>query len=150
MREMLRALRSRNYRLFLGGQAASLIGLWMQYTAQAWLIYRLTDSAAMVGLATFAMQGPGLVLGPFAGAMADRHDKKLILIGAQVVSVITAAVLGILTLNGSITAWLVIIIAFVAGIARAVEVPTRQAFVPVKLMMNAQGTATHARNHAAS
>ena len=130
MREMLRALRSRNYRLFLAGQAASLIGLWMQYTAQAWLIYRLTDSAAMVGLATFAMQGPGLVLGPFAGALADRHDKKLLLIVAQAVSVVTAAVLGLLTLNGSITAWLVILIAFVAGIARAIEVPTRQAFVP--------------------
>lgn len=130
MREILRALRSPNYRLFFGGQAASLVGLWMQYTAQAWLVYRLTDSAAMVGVATFATQGPGLLLGPVAGALADRHDKRAILVFTQIVALTMSAVIGLLTITGHITAWLVIGLAFVAGTARALEVPTRQAFVP--------------------
>ncbi len=102
----------------------------MQFTAQAWLVYRLTDSAAMVGLATFASQGPGLVLGPIAGAMADRHDKRAILVMTQLAALSAAALLGTLAVAGSIVAWQVIAIAFASGVARAIEVPTRQAFVP--------------------
>ena len=65
---MARAFRHRNYRLFFAGQGLSLIGMWMQMVAQSWLMYRLTDSAAAVGIVAIAQQGPGLFIGPFAGA----------------------------------------------------------------------------------
>ena len=125
----VRALRNPNYRLFFGGQAASLIGMWLQLTAQSWLIYRLTGSAAAVGLVTFAMQGPGLLLGPIAGALADRHDKRRIMVLAQSCSMVPALLLGLVTLSGRIEPWHIIALAFLAGLARAFEIPTRQSFI---------------------
>lgn len=125
-----RALGHSNYRLFFGGQAASLIGMWLQLTAQSWLIFRLTGSAAAVGVLAFAMQGPALLLGPVAGALADRHDKRRILVLAQWGSFGPIAVLAALTLSGHVTARQIILLAFLSGLARAFEVPTRQSFIP--------------------
>jgi MFS family permease len=127
---MLRALRHRNFRLFFAGQGVSLIGMWMQMVAQSWLMYRLTDSAAMVGIVAIAQQGPGLFIGPFAGAYADRHSRRQMLIGAQSVSILPALIMGGLTVVGSIEAWHVIALALWMGLGRAVEMPTRQALVP--------------------
>jgi MFS family permease len=127
---LLRSFRSRNYRLFFGGQAGSLIGMWLQLTAMSWLMYRLTHAATWVGILTFAWQGPGLVLGPIAGALADRVDRRRILITAQALSVVPAAALGIFTIAGWITPWEVVFFAFVSGVLRSFEIPTRQAFIP--------------------
>jgi MFS family permease len=126
----LRSFRSRNYRLFFGGQAGSLIGMWLQLTAMSWLMYRLTQAATWVAFLTFAWQGPGLVLGPIAGALADRVDRRRILIVAQALSVLPAAALGIFTIAGWITPWQVVVFAFVTGVLRSFEIPTRQAFIP--------------------
>jgi MFS family permease len=126
----LNAFRSRNYRLFFGGQAGSLIGMWLQLTAMSWLMYRLTQAATWVGFLTFAWQGPGLVLGPIAGALADRVDRRRILIVAQALSVVPAAALGIFTILGWITPWQVLVFAFLSGVLRSFEIPTRQAFIP--------------------
>lgn len=126
----LRAFQHRNYRLFYGGQGASLVGMWLQWTAQSWLIFRLTESAAWVGLSTLAMQGPGLFLGPIVGALADRHDKRRILVLAQAAAMAPAVAMGVLTLAGVIAPWHVIGLALFSGVARAFEIPTRQAFIP--------------------
>lgn len=126
---LFRSLRHPNYRLFFVGQAASLVGMWLQLTAQSWLIYRLTDSAAAVGLMTFAMQGPGLFLGPIAGALADRHEKRRILVIAQALAMIPALALGLLALAGVVRPWHIIALAFASGLARSFEIPTRQAFI---------------------
>lgn len=130
MRELLRALRHRNYRLFFGGQAASLLGMWLQWTAQSWLVYRLTHSAAAVGLTTLALQGPGLLIGPIAGALADRHDKRRIMVIAQAASMVPALMLGGLTLLGHVAPWHIVVLALASGLARSFEIPTRQAFIP--------------------
>jgi len=127
---VLRAFRSRNYRLFFAGQAGSLVGMWLQLTAMSWLMYRLTHAAAWVAFLTFAWQGPGLVLGPVAGALADRVDRRRIIVVAQALSVVPAALLGIFTIAGLITPWQVVLLAFFTGILRSFEIPTRQAFIP--------------------
>ncbi len=126
----MRAFESRNYRLFFYGQAGSLIGMWLQLTAMSWLMYRLTHAATWVAFLTFAWQGPGLVLGPIAGALADRIDRRRILVVAQVLSVVPAAALGIFTVAGWITPWQVVVFAFFTGVVRSFEIPTRQAFIP--------------------
>jgi MFS family permease len=128
--QYLRAFRSRNYQLFFAGQAGSLIGTWLQVTAMSWLMYRLTSSAAWVAFMTFAWQGPGLLLGPIAGVFADRADRRRILIVAQALSAVPPAALGVLTIAGIVTPWQVVVLAFLSGVVRTVEIPTRQAFIP--------------------
>lgn len=130
MRHVVRALRHRNFRLFYGGQAISLIGMWLQLTAMSWLMYRLTDAAAAVALMTFAWQGPGLLLGPVAGAYADQRDRRVILIVTQALAVVPAAILGFLTLAKVVAPWHVVVLAFATGLVRSFEIPTRQAFIP--------------------
>jgi MFS family permease len=130
VQNLLRALRSRNFRLFFGGQAVSLIGTWMQMTAQSWLMYRLTDSNLAVGVLGAAQTGPGLLVGPLAGALADRHDRRLLLIATQVLSLAPSFLLGGLTLLGWINPVQLVLIALVAGVIRSAEVPIRQALVP--------------------
>lgn len=129
MPALLRAFRHPNYRLFFAGQAVSMLGMWLHWTAQSWLVYRLTKSAAAVGLVTLALQGPGLLLGPIGGAYADRFDKRRLLIVTQASTVLPAALLGVLTLSGRVVPWHIAGLALVSGIARAFELPTRQAFI---------------------
>ncbi len=131
MPSLLRAFRSRNYRLFFTGQAVALIGMWMQMTAQSWLMYRLTDSAAMVGLLGAAQTGPGLFVGPFAGALADRLDRRRLLMTAQLASGVPALAIGVLVLADRMNPWLLVALALASGIARSAEMPVRQALVPV-------------------
>ena len=78
----LRAFRHRSYRLFFFGQGVSQIGTWLQLIAVGWLVFRLSGSAFLLGLASFALQIPFLVLAPVAGVWVDRYDRKLVLIGA--------------------------------------------------------------------
>lgn len=126
----LRALRHRNYRLFFGGQLASLLGMWLQLVAQSWLILRLTDQASYVALVYLAQLGPGLFIMPFAGALADRYSRKRILLWSHAAAFAPALAMGLLTLSGTITTWQVMGFALLTGIARSFEIPTRQAFVP--------------------
>ncbi len=123
------ALRIRNYRLFAIGSLVSNIGTWMQRVAQDWLILTLTGSAGALGLTTGLQFLPMLLLSPIAGVFADRYSKRRVIAVAQIVLGLTAALLGVLAVNGWVAAWHVYIIAFVFGSAAAFDTPARQAFV---------------------
>lgn len=120
--------RHRNYRLYFFGQLTSLVGFWMQAIAQSWLVYRLTDSAFLLGFVGFASQAPMLLVTPFAGVIADRIPRVRILMWTQTVMMMCAAVLAVLTLTGAIHVWHIIVIAAISGTANAFDVPTRQSF----------------------
>src|SRR5712671_6237335 len=128
-----RALQHRNFQLFFAGQLVSLIGTWMQSTAQLWLVYKLTNSAALLGVFGFANQIPILLLASIGGYVGDRYDRHRSVIATQTASMILAFVLAGLTLTGAIQgprgAWVVIFIAFLVGIVNAFDVPIRQAFL---------------------
>src|SRR5512134_2013239 len=126
---MLRALKHRNYRLFISGQLISLIGTWMQSVAQAWLVYRLTGSAAMLGLIGFAGQVPVFLIAPLGGVIADRLDRRRVLVRTQSAMMVLALTLAALTLLGVVQVWHVFVLAAMLGIANAFDIPTRQAFV---------------------
>jgi MFS family permease len=125
----LRALRSRNYRLFVGGQLVSLIGTWMQSVAQSWLVYRLTGSAALLGLIGFAGQIPIFVLAPFGGVIADRVNRHRVLVATQTAMMLLAFILAALTLEGVVRVWHILVLASFLGIANAFDIPARQAFL---------------------
>src|SRR5512143_2786582 len=124
-----RALRYRNFRLYLGGQAVSLVGTWLQTVAQSWLVYRLTDSPLLLGLAGFVGQAPVFFLAPLGGALADHVDKRRLLVLTQSSSALLAAVLGALTLSGHVTIGQVLVVATALGVVNAFDIPGRQSFL---------------------
>jgi MFS family permease len=128
-----RALQHRNFQLFFAGQLVSLIGTWMQSTAQLWLVYKLTNSAALLGVFGFANQVPILFLASIGGYVGDRYDRLKGVIVTQTAAMFLAFLLAGLTLSGAIHnasgAWVVIVIAFLVGIVNAFDVPIRQAFL---------------------
>jgi MFS family permease len=126
---MLRALRHRNFRLFTAGQSLSLIGTWMQQVAVGWLVYRLTESAFLLGLVSFVSLGPGFFIAPFAGELADRISKHRIIIATQVVMMLQAFTLGSLVLTDHITVGWILALMAVLGVATGFDIPTRQAFL---------------------
>jgi MFS family permease len=126
---LLKAFRHRNYRLFFGGQLISVCGTWMQVVAQSWLVYRLTGSAVLLGLVGFCSQIPVLLLSPLGGVVADRYDRRRVIIAAQVAAMLLAFVLAGLTLSGQVRVWHIPVLAAMLGIVNAFDVPTRQAFV---------------------
>jgi MFS family permease len=126
---MLRALRYRNYRLFFGGQIVSLLGTWITTTATSWLVYRLTHSAVLLGLVGFAGQFPAFLLGPFAGILVDRWDRRKLLVGTQTVSMLQSFLLAALTLSGRITIEAIVLLSIVQGLVNAFDMPGRQSFV---------------------
>jgi MFS family permease len=123
------ALRHRNFQLFLAGQLVSLIGTWMQSTAQLWLVYKLTNSAALLGVFGFANQIPILVLASVGGYIGDRYNRHLGVIWTQTASMILAFTLAVLTFTHLVQVWHLILIAFLVGIVNAFDVPIRQAFL---------------------
>ena len=125
----LRALHSRNYRLFVVGQLISLVGTWMQSVAQSWLIYRLTGSAALLGLIGFAGQIPIFVLAPLGGLLADRLNRHRVLIATQTTMMVLAFALAALTLGGIVREWQIFVLASLLGVVNAFDIPTRQAFL---------------------
>ena len=129
MPRFARALRHRNYRLFFSGQLISLVGTWMQSIAEAWLVYRLTGSAALLGVAGFASQIPVLFLATIGGTVADRFNRHRILILTQTASMVLPLVLATLVLTGRVHVWHVFALAATLGVVNAFDVPTRQAFV---------------------
>ena len=124
-----RALKHRNFQLFFAGQLVSLIGTWMQSTAQLWLVYKMTNSPALLGIFGFASQIPILFLASLGGYLGDRYNRHRGVIWTQVTAMILAFVLAALTLLGVVRVWEIILIAFLAGIASAFDVPIRQAFL---------------------
>jgi MFS family permease len=126
---VLRALRHRNYRLFFGGQSVSLIGTWMTRIATSWLVYRLTDSALLLGLVGFAGQIPTFLLAAFAGVWVDRWNRHRVLVITQVLAMIQSFALAALTLAHRITVWDVICLGAFQGLINAFDMPARQAFV---------------------
>ncbi len=125
----LRALRSRNYRLFFIGQLISLIGTWMQMVAQPWLVYRLTGSSLLLGTVGFASQIPVFLLATIGGAVADRFDRHKVVIATQAASMILAFILAFLTLTHTIQVWHIIVLSSLLGIVNAFDMPGRQAFI---------------------
>ena len=128
-RLIVRALQHRNYRLFFGGQGISLIGTWMTRVATAWLVYRLTRSAFLLGLVSFASQIPILFLGPFAGVWVDRLNRRHVLVITQVLSMLESFVLAGLALGHVITVTEIILLNLFQGAVNAFDMPGRQAFV---------------------
>jgi MFS family permease len=126
----LRALRYRNFRLFFGGQLISLIGTWMQNVAQAWLVYRLTGSAVLLGAIGFAGQIPVFILSPAVGGLAaDRFSRRRIVIGTQTSAMLLAFALAALTLSGQVRIWHVFVLSSLLGVVNSFDIPARQSFI---------------------
>jgi MFS family permease len=126
---LVRSFRHRDYRLFFAGQFISLVGTWMQQTAQSWLVYRLTGSSLSLGLVSFAGQFPVFLFAIFGGVMADRLNRRTVLVGAQWVALVQAVLMAWLTLAGNIQVWQIMALAAFLGVVNAVEIPTRQSFI---------------------
>jgi len=126
---LLRALRSRNYRLLFAGQTVSLIGTWMTRLALSWLVYRLTRSAWLLGVVGFCGQIPMFFLGPIAGVWVDRWNRQKTLLVTQALSMLQSFALAALTLRGVIQIWHMIALALFQGVVNAVDMPARQSFV---------------------
>ena len=120
---------NRNYRRYFTGQAVSLVGTWMQTVAQSWLVLQLTGSGTALGLVVALQTLPVLLLGPYGGVVADRVDKRKLMIALQSMMGVLALVLGVLTVTHVVTLWEVYVLAFLLGLNNTFENPARQAFV---------------------
>jgi MFS family permease len=123
-----RSLGNRNYRLFFGAQLVSWTGTWIQWVGQAWLVLRLTHSGFALGLTTAFQWLPVLLFGAWGGVLADRFDKRTLLLATNLAAGLLALILGIATVAGAASLVLIMVIAFLLGIVTAVDNPTRQAF----------------------
>jgi MFS family permease len=128
IQSILRSLRHRNFRLFFGGQAVSLIGTWMQQIAMSWLVYRLTDSPLLLGVVGFSSQIPTFVFAPIAGVYADRLNRYHLLIATQTLAMLQAFVLAFLTLTGAVQVWHIIALSLFLGFVYSMDIPVRQSF----------------------
>jgi len=122
------ALATPNYRRYFAGQAVSLVGTWMQTVAQAWLVLELTGSGTALGMVAGAQFLPILLLAPYGGLLADRMDKRRLLIVTQVALGAIALTLGLLTVTGVVELWMVIALALALGLVTACDNPARQSF----------------------
>src|SRR6266852_9775511 len=123
------ALRHRNFRLFWTGQLISLIGTWMQTTAQAWLVLELTHSALLLGLVGALQFLPVMVFSLFGGVLADRVPKRTLLLVTQSVALVQATIMWLLVVTGTVHIWHIMLLAALLGLTQALDTPTRQAFV---------------------
>ncbi len=123
------ALSIPNYRRYYAGQSISLIGTWMQMTAQAWLVLSLTHSSTALGIVVALQTVPVLLLGPYGGVIADRTDKRKMMIALQSAMGVQALTLGVLTVAGVVQVWEIGILAAVLGLNNAFENPSRQSFM---------------------
>jgi len=123
------ALSVPNYRRYIAGQAVSLSGTWMQMAAQSWLVLTLSGSATTLGVIVALQTLPVLLLGPYGGVVADRVDKRRLMIALQAAMGVQALILGLLTISGAVTLWEVGLLAALLGVNNAFESPARQAFM---------------------
>lgn len=135
------AMRHRNYRLFWTGQVLSLVGTWMQSVSEPWLVLLLGGSPLQLGLVLALEFAPSTVLAPLGGVLADRMDKRVVIMWTQVAAALQALVLFAITITGVVQIWHILILAFVLGCINAVNMPVRQAFaaemVPRRDLLNA-------------
>ena len=130
MTPTFRSLRVRNYRLFATGQVISNSGTWAQRVAQDWLVLDVShNSGVALGITTALQFLPVLLFGLYGGVLADRYDKRRLLIGAQAAMGLLAVALGVLDLSGAVQLWHVYALAFGLGLASVVDTPVRQSFV---------------------
>ncbi len=129
LNSLLRALGSRNYRLYFCGQAVSLIGTWMQQIAMRWLVYRLTKSELLLGFVGFASAIPVFFLVPFAGVVADKFKRHRILAMTQGLAALQTFTVAVLVLMDQVAVWHVLLLGVFLGIINAFDIPTRQAFL---------------------
>ncbi|HEX7119862.1 MAG TPA: MFS transporter [Longimicrobiales bacterium] len=125
----LRALRHRNFRLFFFGQSISLIGTWMQQVAMSWLVYRLTESAFILGMVTFVGNIPSFLIAPIAGVLADRWNRHRMVVATQTLSMVMAAALAALVLAGVVRVWHILVLAGLLGVVNGFDVPARQSLL---------------------
>jgi MFS family permease len=128
-RQTFSSLKIPNYRLYFAGQSVSLAGTWMQMTAQSWLVLTLTRSSTDLGLVVALQTLPILVLGPYGGVIADRADKRRLMIALQIAMGLQALALGLLTVLGAVRFWEVCLLAVILGLNNAFENSARQSFV---------------------
>ena len=128
-RQTFSSLKVPNYRLYFAGQSVSLIGTWMQMAAQSWLVLTLTHSSTDIGLAVALQTLPVLLFGPYGGVVADRVDKRRLMIVLQIAMGVQALALGLLTVTGTVRFWQVCLLAVILGLNNAFENSARQAFV---------------------
>lgn len=135
VKAIFRSLKYRNYRLFFGGQGISLIGTFMQQVALGWLVYRLTNSPLLLGIVGFTSQIPIFLFSPFAGVIADKHNRRNMLIITQILSFVQASILSYLVLSGHMQVWHIIILSAMRGIIDSFDMPIRQSFI-VEMLEN--------------
>ncbi|MBW4890379.1 MFS transporter [Mucilaginibacter sp. HMF5004] len=123
------AFKSRNFRLYFSGQSVSLLGTWMQRTAASWIIYTLTHSTFILGLAAFAFLFPSFVLSVAGGVVSDRYNRYKVLLWTQVASMVQAIVLAAMILLNYYSVWGIIVLGIILGIINAFDVPARQSLV---------------------
>ncbi|MDQ2751265.1 MAG: MFS transporter [Actinomycetota bacterium] len=126
---MFRSLKTRNYRLYASGQLVSLTGTWMQRVAQDWLVLELTNSGTALGIVTALQFGPSLLLGLWGGMLADRYDKRKLLLATQSALAVVALLLGVLVISGVVQYWQVLALAGALGVIASIDTPVRQSFV---------------------
>lgn len=123
------SLRHGNYRLYFLGQLVSLVGFWMQHAAQSWLIYELTGSKAMLGVAGLVANAPIPLLSIVGGILADRYPKRRILVFTHVAAALPALALALLVFTGQVQVWHILVLAASLGLIAGIDMPVRQAFV---------------------
>jgi MFS family permease len=132
-RELLKntfaSLRHRNFRLFFAGQLVSLIGTWMQNTAQGWLVYQLTGSKLLLGVVAAVGSTPMMLFSILGGSVADRHSKRQIILWTQTGMMLLAFGFAVLVWSGLIRPWHILVLAALGGLAMAFDMPARQAFM---------------------
>lgn len=126
---IFRAFHYRNYRLFFAGQGISLVGTWMQQIAMSWLVYRLTNSAFLLGAVGFAGQITTFIFAPLAGVLVDRWNRRHILIVTQTLAMLQALILAFLDLTGTVAVWHIVFLGIFLGLINAIDIPARQTFV---------------------
>lgn len=126
---LFRAFRHRNYRLYFLGQSLSLVGVWMQQIAVGWLVYRLTGSAMQLGVVAFASQIPVLLLTPFAGLLADRMNRRRLLIWTQSLALLQALLLTLLVFSSHAQVWQIALLSLANGVINSFDMPARHSFV---------------------
>lgn len=129
VKNMFRSLAGRDFRLYFFGQVVSLVGTWVQQVALSWIAYRVTGSAFMLGLIAFSGQIPMLLLTPLGGMLADRVSRREILLATQYVEMAVAVLLAVLAFGNDFSPWVLIAASIVLGVAGAMEMPARQAFI---------------------
>lgn len=129
LRTSFSPLRFPNLRIYLGGQTISLIGTWLQVTAQAWLVWTLTGSEAASGFVAMLSSLPFLLISPWAGVIAERTDRRKLLIATQIASMLLAFILAFLVQSQLVQIWHVYVLSFLLGVVNTVDIPTQQTFL---------------------